>query len=78
MEHLEEQQYTKGFNNGYLLAKHEPELASRLMTQPNEHNAYFRGLLGGKQEYEQEVLEWAKSFSRNSPSKEDRTPGKER
>ena len=65
-------QYLKGFNNGYLLARHEPELAAQLTAQPNGHNAYFNGLVGGKQEYEKEVREWAKSFSKGTPEKDDR------
>lgn len=77
---MEEQDklYTKGFNNGYLLAKHEPEIAAKLTASPNEQNHYFRGLIFGKQEYEKEVREWAKGFSKNAPAKDDWEKGKER
>jgi hypothetical protein len=71
-EQKQEQQYIKGFNDGYLLAKHEPALSEQLSANPNEHNEYFNGLIGGKAEYEKEVREWSKSFSRNSPAKDDR------
>jgi len=71
-------QYLKGFNNGYLLAKHEPQLAAQLTAQPNDHNEYFKGLVGGKAEYEKEAREWAKSFSKGAPEKDDRDIHKER
>jgi hypothetical protein len=70
--------YLKGFNNGYLLAKHQPELAMQLTVQPNDHSPYFKGLMGGKQEYDKEAREWAKSFSRGTPEKDDRDIEKER
>lgn len=68
-EQAYEQDYIKGFNNGYLLAKHEPALAAQLTAKPNEHNAYFNGFVGGKQEYDREVREWAKGFSKGDPDK---------
>ncbi len=71
-------QYLKGFNNGYLLAKHEPKLATQLTAKPNEHNPYFKGLVSGKQEYDREAREWAKGFSKNAPAKDEREHGKER
>ena len=71
-------QYQKGFNNGYLLARFEPELAAQLTAQPNDQNEYFKGLVGGKSEYENEVREWAKSFSKGQPTKDDRDVHKER
>ncbi|MBE2288968.1 MAG: hypothetical protein IAE95_05395 [Chitinophagaceae bacterium] len=71
-------QFLRGFNNGYLLAKHEPELAVQLTTRPNDHNEYFKGLVGGKAEYEKEVREWAKGFSKGSPAKDDRDISKDR
>lgn len=73
-----EQQYIKGFNHGYTLAKHEPELATQLTAQPNEHNEYFKGFVGGKNEYEKEVREWAKGFSKGESAKDDRDKHQER
>jgi len=64
--------YLKGFNNGYLLAKHEPNLAAQLVTNPNDHNPYFKGLVSGKQEYDKEAREWARSFSRGTSVKDER------
>lgn len=77
-EHTVDPYYLKGFNNGYLLAKHEPELAAQLTANPNDHNPYFKGLVCGKQEYDREAREWAKSFSKGAPAKEDRDQQKER
>lgn len=74
----QEQLYTKGFNNGYLLAKHEPELAARLTATPNEQNPFFNGLASGKQQYEKEVREWAKGFSKGTHEKGDREQDKTR
>lgn len=74
----QEEKYTKGFNNGYLLARHEPELAAKLMANPNEQNPYFRGLVGGRAQYEQEVKEWAKGFSKGMTGKDDREQDKSR
>lgn len=70
--------YLKGFNNGYLLAKHEPALAAQLAASPNDQNPYFKGLAGGKQEYENELREWSKSFAKHTPAKDERDLGKER
>lgn len=68
-------QYLKGFNNGYLLSKHDPNLAAQLTAQPNDQNEYFKGLTAGKKEYERE---WARSFSKGTPAKDDRDLDKER
>ena len=78
MEEQEQQRYIKGFNNGYLLAKHEPELASQLSAHPNDHNPYFKGLVAGKGQYDKETREWAQSFSKGAPEKDARDQGKER
>ena len=52
-----EKLYTEGFNNGYLIAKHEPELSKKLASgNTNEGNEYFDGLISGKQEYEMEKV----------------------
>ena len=72
----QDEQYTKGFNNGYLLARHEPELAAKLAANPNEQNPFFRGIAGGKAQYEKEVKEWAKGFSKDAPGKDEREQDK--
>ena len=46
--------FTKGFNNGYLLAKHEPELANLLAKIENKENEYLKGFAFGKEEFDKE------------------------
>ncbi len=75
---MEEKHYIKAFNNGYLLAKHEPALAAQLANTPNQHDPHFEALMSGKAEYEKEVREWSKGFSRGGPAKDERQIDKER
>ena len=77
---MEEQQYIQAFNNGYLLAKHEPELAAKLTAQKNDDSEYFKALVSGKKEFEKEMeaQQWAKSFSKGKPAREDKNLDKER
>jgi len=70
--------YLKGFNSGYLMAKHEPELAAQLTANRNDNNAYFKGITGGKEQYDKEAREWAKGFTRDASAKDQREIGKER
>ena len=51
-------EYLKGYNHGYQLAQHEPELLDRL-TQAQSGNAptdYSRAMTHGKNQYQQERL----------------------
>ncbi|KAB2879764.1 hypothetical protein F9K33_07980 [bacterium] len=68
----------KGFNDGYLLAKYQPELAVKLAQQQNPQSPYYTGLVSGKAEYEAEVNAWAKGFSRGTQERDDREMDKER
>lgn len=68
----------KGFNDGYLLAKYQPELAAKLAKQQNEQSPYYTGLVSGKAEYEAEVNAWAKGFSRGMPNREGKDLDRER
>lgn len=52
----QEQQFIKGFNNGYLLAKHEPELVEKLLISKNENNEYYKGISEGKKQHEIEKV----------------------
>jgi hypothetical protein len=75
---MEEQDklYIQGFNNGYLLATYAPELAAKITARSNDNSEYFQGLVYGKKEHERE---WAKSFSKGNPAKDNnRDLGKER
>lgn len=46
-----DKQYIKGFNHGYLIAKHDPELAKKVIKPDNNRTEYLKGLISGKQEY---------------------------
>ncbi len=70
--------YLKGFNHGYLLAGHDPQVAAMLAARKNDHNAYFRAMMAGKEQYEKEIREWTKSFNKSGPAKDDRNRDKER
>ena len=50
----EEQQFIKGFNGGYLIAKHEPELSSKILEKLEPLNDYTKGLISGKNEWQKE------------------------
>lgn len=49
-----ELQFIEGFNSGYLLAKHKPDIASKLTDLLNPENDFCGGLISGKNEYELE------------------------
>jgi len=51
-----EKYFTKGFNAGYLLSQHEPELLKQLLKSPNTDNEYIRGLTLGRKQYDREKL----------------------
>lgn len=59
MEQYEEL-YAKGFNNGYLIAKHEPQLYITLEKGFEGKNDYLEGFVSGGKEYE---------IEKNSPQK---------
>jgi len=67
-----EQKYIKGFNHGYLIATHEPDLAKKIVANKNDHNEYFRGFVSGKQEHDLEkIRQRVKGVARNNtPAKE--------
>lgn len=49
----QEKQYIKGFNHGYLLMKHLPDLVAKLLKSVKETTSdYFSGFFSGKEEYE--------------------------
>ena len=75
----QEQKYIKGFNHGYLLAVHEPELATQIVSNKNDHNEYFKGLVSGKQEHDiEKIRERLKGKTRNDAPAKDVTKNKGR
>ena len=67
-----EEKFAKGFNAGYLIAKHEPELCAKIIKIPNQKNEYFKGIVSGKQEHDMEKLK-----SRVKGMTQNKTPAKE-
>ena len=51
-------EFVKGYNHGYQLAKHEPELLNQLLQAQsgNAPNDYSRAMAQGKNQYEHETL----------------------
>jgi hypothetical protein len=49
-----EQKFIKGFNGGYLLAKHEPTLTDKIFQKLEPVNEYTKGLISGKEEWTKE------------------------
>ncbi len=47
-------QYTKGFNSGYLIAKHNPPLINSISATLSPSNPYTEGMHHGKAEHELE------------------------
>lgn len=73
------QQFTKGFNNGYLLAKHELMLLKQLLVAKNE-NEYVKGMVSGKKQYDIEKMRVRlKTISKSEATvKKQITKGRER
>lgn len=51
---LNERQFIAGFNSGYLLAQHEPEMLTALLSQLRPLNSCISGMSWGQKEYELE------------------------
>lgn len=51
---LNEQQFIQGFNSGYLLAKHEPDMITLLLKDVKPVTSYIDGMKCGQIEYQQE------------------------
>jgi hypothetical protein len=51
-----EELYIKGFNSGYIMARHEPELLKKLVKATPE-TEYIKGMKDGQKEHEKEMLQ---------------------
>lgn len=56
MEEQLDPQYQKGFNHGYLLAKHKPELMKQIEKSLTSATEYTKGILHGRAEYRMEKM----------------------
>lgn len=50
----EEIKFIKGFNHGYTLAEHEPDILNKIVKNLNSTNDYVQGIVSGKEEFELE------------------------
>lgn len=71
MEDLEKI-YIKGFNVGYLLSQHDPELLTQLL-KTKSSNEYFNGLHSGKKQHDREKL-----LEQLRPTEKSKEKGRER
>ena len=51
---MNEEKYIKGFNSGYILAGHKPELLQTITENLSTTNDYVAGLVDGKGQLKQE------------------------
>jgi hypothetical protein len=69
MDHQEEQ-FTRGFNSGYLLAKYLPELKSKISKGLNDESSYIKGFLLGAKECEVQKMNELKRVRTQSKGKQ--------
>lgn len=75
----QEKLFIKGFNNGYLLAEHEPQLAAQHVRNSNSHSQYFKGIVSGKQEFDMEkIKKRIKKLPQNKTHEKSQTKGIEK
>jgi hypothetical protein len=51
-----EEQYSKGYNDGYLLSRFEPDLYKKINSVADTEGPYFQGLKAGNQAMERDLL----------------------
>lgn len=66
-----EGQYINGFNSGYVMAQHEPDLLKQLLKATPE-TEYLKGMKGGQKEYEKEMLHQRMQHSKDKAKDRDR------
>ncbi|MDP4103349.1 MAG: hypothetical protein Q8935_00230 [Bacillota bacterium] len=47
-----EKKFIRGFNDGYTLAEHEPDILNKIVKNLNSTNDYIQGIVSGKEEFE--------------------------
>ncbi|MBK8954971.1 MAG: hypothetical protein AB7O73_12865 [Bacteroidia bacterium] len=55
MMEINEKLFIKGFNDGYILANHEPKLLDAILHNISPTNSYINGLSSGQKEFELET-----------------------
>ncbi len=59
MEELEQdpsKQFVDGFNAGYQLSQHEPQLLDNVLASTNDHNEFIKALAFGRKQNQKEKL----------------------
>lgn len=56
MEEQVSKLYKKGFNNGYVLSEHEPELLKQIMDVKADNNEYLQAIKEGSRQQQKEQL----------------------
>lgn len=55
-------QFIDGFNAGYQLSKHDPQLLNNVLASTNDHNEFIKALaFGRKQEQKEKLIEEQKN-----------------
>lgn len=62
---MNEEKYIKGFNNGYVLAEHKPELLKTVTQNLPPTNEYVEGIFDGKEQLENEKIQEQMQFIGN-------------
>lgn len=70
----QEKRFIKGFNHGYLLAEHEPQLLKQLLTGIHDGGQYLDGLKEGQKQLEKEKIaeKFKQAGSDQSKSKDEK------
>lgn len=64
------EKYNKGFNNGYFLKQHKPDLIEKLLTSKS-HDEYLQGMKDGYITYQQQKTKKRAQQLRNLKSRRD-------
>lgn len=51
-----EEQFNKGYNDGYLLSRFEPDTLKIVMDNPEKDSPYFKGVTSGKTKHEHDLF----------------------
>ena len=51
---MDEQKFIKGFNSGYLMAEHTPDIISKLSPTVEAENPYLNGIQSGAKQYQKD------------------------
>lgn len=67
---MDEQKFNKGFNSGYLLAEHTPDIINKLSATVEPANDYLNGIQSGAKQYNKEKFKsQAKDLNKTIPNK---------